>query len=544
MTEEQGQFVSHEECPDCSSSDALAVYSDGHTYCFSCQTHRYGAAGKVEKRQSKKVAGLMGWESLETRGLHARSITEETCRRFGYRVGTYNNKTVQVAPYYDKDGDLVAQKLRFKDKSFAILGNIKNALPFGSHCWQKAGKQIVLVEGEVDALSMSQAQDNKWPVVSIPNGAQGAAKHVAQHLSYFQKWEKVIIMFDSDDAGREAAKEVAAVIGMTAYIAELPLKDANEMLQAGRAQELVEAMWRSQQYRPDGIVELSTLREESLKRPEYGLSYPWPSLTEWSYGIRPHQLVALGAGVGAGKTDFYLSIAKHLMVEHNEPVGLFYLETPHVEVATRIAGKIAGKPLHLPDGNYTEEDRTAAWDIMQQCAPSYVYDSFGSAEWEPIREKIEFLYHSANVRYHFVDHLTALAQWEDDERKALDLIMSEMGGMVQRLPITIFFVSHLTTPEGRPHEEGGRVMARHLRGSRSIIQWATFILGLERNQQAEDEDERATSTLRCLKDRFAGKGNGKTSFLKFDYETFLLAEDSGYTPPVESDGREFQKGQV
>ena len=32
-------FLRHEACPDCGSSDALAVYDDGHTYCFSCQTY-------------------------------------------------------------------------------------------------------------------------------------------------------------------------------------------------------------------------------------------------------------------------------------------------------------------------------------------------------------------------------------------------------------------------------------------------------------------------------------------------------------------------
>ena len=25
-------------CPDCGSSDACAVYDDGHTHCFSCET--------------------------------------------------------------------------------------------------------------------------------------------------------------------------------------------------------------------------------------------------------------------------------------------------------------------------------------------------------------------------------------------------------------------------------------------------------------------------------------------------------------------------
>ena len=40
MTE--SEFIRHEPCPDCGSSDALAIYTDGHTFCFSCQTRTAG----------------------------------------------------------------------------------------------------------------------------------------------------------------------------------------------------------------------------------------------------------------------------------------------------------------------------------------------------------------------------------------------------------------------------------------------------------------------------------------------------------------------
>ena len=40
MTE--SEFIRHEPCPNCGSSDALAVYTDGHTFCFSCQARTAG----------------------------------------------------------------------------------------------------------------------------------------------------------------------------------------------------------------------------------------------------------------------------------------------------------------------------------------------------------------------------------------------------------------------------------------------------------------------------------------------------------------------
>ena len=99
----------------------------------------------------------------EIRALAARKITEETCRKFNYRVGqTADGTTVQIAPYYDSDRNLVAQKLRPKDKSgMFVAGKLSDALLFGQQLWSPGGRKIVVTEGEIDALTVSQVQGNK-----------------------------------------------------------------------------------------------------------------------------------------------------------------------------------------------------------------------------------------------------------------------------------------------------------------------------------------------------------------------------------------------
>jgi twinkle protein len=52
-------------------------------------------------------------------------------------------------------------------------------------------------------------------------------------------------------------------------------------------------------------------------------------------------------------------------------------------------------------------------------------------------------------------------------------------------------------------------------------------VGLERNQQAEDETERSTSVLRMLKERLSGDSAGKTWRLLYDRETGRMREDDG-----------------
>ena len=48
MTE--SEFIAHEACDNCGSSDANSVYSDGHKFCFVC--HKYTPAeGEVHSHK-------------------------------------------------------------------------------------------------------------------------------------------------------------------------------------------------------------------------------------------------------------------------------------------------------------------------------------------------------------------------------------------------------------------------------------------------------------------------------------------------------------
>ena len=79
---------------------------------------------------------------------------------------------------------------------------------FGQHLWKNAGKRIVIVEGEIDALSVFEAMPN-WPVVSLPNGAQSAKKAIKNSLEFLESYERVVLLFDMDEPGQKAVEEVA-----------------------------------------------------------------------------------------------------------------------------------------------------------------------------------------------------------------------------------------------------------------------------------------------------------------------------------------------
>lgn len=465
---------------------------------------------------------MEGLLSGEFKPLQKRGLTEDTCRKFGYQVGRDKNDTlVQIAPYYNESGEMVAQKIRYANKDFKFIGEPKKAILFGSNLWG-SGKKLVITEGEIDAMSVSQVQNNKWPVVSIPNGAQGAKKSLAKCLDYLNGFEEVILMFDQDEPGRKAAIECAELFAPgKCKIASLTLKDANECLQAGREQDIIQAIWNAKPYRPDGLVSVADLMDELTKPVEIGYKWWLQPLTDLTFGRRKGEIYGVGAGTGVGKTDFLTQQIAYDITTLGLKVGTVFLEQKPTETAKRVAGKVKGRRFHVPNSGWSNDELIEA--VTSLNGKLVMYDSFGETEWDVIKGKIRFMAVAEGIELIYLDHLTAMADTAD-EKGSLEQIMKEMAGLANELGIIITFVSHLTTPEGKPHEEGGRVTIRHFKGSRAIGFWSYLMLGLERDQQADDPGVRQTTTLRVLKDRYTGQATGSTFYLGYEVTTGRLFE--------------------
>jgi twinkle protein len=531
---DEASFLQKEPCPQCGSRDNLARYTDGHGFCFGCGHYEPGDRQAEDAHPKTKGTPRMTSEKplVEVEkydALTKRRITQETAEKWGYGSGTFKDQKVQIANYKDATGRTVAQKLRFKNKDFLTRGEFDAGLLYGAWLWRDAGKRIVITEGELDALSVSQVQNNSWPVVSVPTGAQGAKKSLSKNLDWLSKFEEVVLMFDQDEPGQEAAAECALLFKPgQCKIAHLPLKDASEMLVAGQGKELRSAIYDAKVWRPDGIVSVGEVRDAALKPLEMGLPWCIEGLSDVTYGRRFGEAYALGAGTGIGKTDLTLQQVEFDVIKLEQKVATFFLEQQPSETVRRLAGKYAGKQFMVPPdvGGWTEDEIVQAIDALDGCGRLYMYDHFGTTDWEKISHTMRCLAHGEGVRIFYIDHLTALATGIEglNEKDALEKITADIGAMVKELDVMIFFISHLATPDGTPHEEGGRVTIRHFKGSRAIGYWSHFMFGLERNQQADDPEEASTTILRVLKDRHTGQATGKVFYLGYDPETGRLFE--------------------
>lgn len=534
MEKDRGKLVQTQlPCPVCTSSDAYALYDSGDRgitgYCFSCNTYVPDESLRKDrpKTEFKPIGGLHEMSNIETNSailaLPDRAINYEACNHFGIRASV-DETTGEIIehhyPIYNEGKKLVGYKTRdVQHKNFRISRTENTNTLFGQHLAGKGGKLLVITEGELDAAAawqMFQSRGKNYKVVSLPNGANTRA--IRDNIEYLETFETIALAFDQDEPGEKAAKEVANLLTPgKVKLMTFSEKDPNDLLMKGKAAEFFNALWNASDHRPDGICDVDDLWDEAIKPVEWGLSFPWTTLTNATFGYRRGELYGIGAGSGSGKTEFFKECINHTINVHQLPAGVLFLEEPAAKTLKVLAGKRLNKRFHIPGEDWTVDELKEGINDLK--GKVYLYNHFGAKDWEHIKSKIKYMVVALGIKDIYLDHLTALVAQEDNEYKALNRIMEELASLTEELECTIFYISHLRKPNGTPHEEGGRVTADQFKGSGSIVFWSHFLFGLERNQQAEDDDERNTTTFRILKDRNTGLATGTTFKLKYHHDT-------------------------
>jgi twinkle protein len=448
--------------------------------------------------------------------LPKRRISEEVCRK--YRVNRDGSRL--YFHYFNSDGICTGAKVKTTDKQFTWDGNNSDHSLFGQHLFPSSGKRVVITEGELDALSCYEAMSG-WPMVSVPDGAASAKRSIQRQLEWLQGYQEIVLFFDNDDVGRQAAKDAAGVLppGKVKIACLHDFKDASDAIQAGQAQAIREAIWNAAPYRPDGIVEAKSLLEViTTPNPPCAHEYPYKGLQQKLHGIRYGELTTITAGSGIGKSSFCRELATHLL-SSGERVGYLALEESNRRTALGLMSAAEGKAFHI--GEHNRETLLDAYNKTLKDWNLYLFDGFGSFDPDVIYNRVEYLAQGLDVRVVILDHLSILLSGLDgDERRIIDQTMTRLRSLVERTGISMFLVSHLRrTSSDQNHEEGARVTLGQLRGSASIAQLSDAVIALERNQQKDTSN----TTVRVLKNRFTGEV-GPACELSFDLSTCQFKE--------------------
>ena len=243
-----GRIVkSGQPCPDCGSSDGLAIYEDGSTYCYSAnhQGRKDRQNGQASMTISTRMDSGVSMKEIPTfpiAGLSDRGITEQTAKSFGVRTSYDGNGQPEDYwfPLY-KGGTLVGYQsksaLGCGERGAGKVrrhGDTKGTLPFGAHLFEERGKFLIVTEGAEDAMAARQMlldRGKKWKVV-----ASLGTDSWKRQLEYYENFDAVAIAFDMDEGGQKAAREFASALspGKARLVEWNPkAKDPNDLLMKG-----------------------------------------------------------------------------------------------------------------------------------------------------------------------------------------------------------------------------------------------------------------------------------------------------------------------
>jgi twinkle protein len=196
-------FIHHEACPKCGSSDAGSRYDNGDLYCFACAA-TIERGGKITETTTDTTSPTWAPLDGECVALPPRALTKQTCETWQYQVGEIGGRPCHIANFRDARGKLVAQKLRTANKEFPTLGERKNKPLYGVWRFPSGGRYLTVTEGELDALSVSQVFDNKYPsglaARRCPERSRAGA--IERHYEWLDRCERIVLMFDMDDPGQ------------------------------------------------------------------------------------------------------------------------------------------------------------------------------------------------------------------------------------------------------------------------------------------------------------------------------------------------------
>ena len=520
------EFLHHEGCSECGSSDACAVYDDGSTYCFSCS---HSTRGNKQTEKRSKVLSDIYYEG-EYLAVQSRGLSLETAKHFKVKTDKHGNI---VYPYFDHEGELVATKVRVAGKKeFRWTGEPKKATLFGMNTFGTNGKILTIVEGQDDAMAVFQITGSKWPVISI-DSATSASKDIKGAIDFVESFEKVVICCDSDEPGRKASQTIAELLtpGKAHIVTLNRYKDANDYLKSGKQAEFQQEWWQSKKFTPVGIVSFNDVWDSVLLRKMTEI-IPLPSsmpilASMLNGGLAKGEITTVGALTSIGKTTFVNNLLYGFLKETDNRVGYLGLETTVGELSSSLINLEAkSKVIDKEDLDKAKE----VYDNIKWKDNLFIVDHQGSLELEDMIKKIRNTIIAFDLDIFILDPLqAALPDLNNDTVKyAMDSLLK----LSKQTNVSIIIVSHMRKPDAdKPHN----VSEYDLLGSSSINQISFNTILLSRDKMGETDAIKSSTMIRLVKSRRTGK-TGEAGWLRYVEESGLLEQgEDPYQDEFEGD---------
>ena len=262
-----------------------------------------------------------------------------------------------------------------------------------------------------------------------------------------------------------------------------------------------------------------------------GVPSGFASLDKVTQGWQPSDLIILAARPSVGKTAFVLNVARNAAVQFHEPVAIFSLEMPTIQLAKRLmtsesridAAKIRGG-VRLEPYEWTQLETQIA-ELAK--APLYIDDT-PSLPVNEFRSKVKRLVNQKGVKLVIVDYLQLMqgpAELRGMREQEVAAISRTLKATAKELNVPIIALSQLSRDAVKRTGGSGKPQLSDLRESGSIEQDADMVIFIHRPDYVglgETPDGKETTQIIIAKHR-----NGEVC----DIDMLFKAEQVRFVEP-------------
>lgn len=440
-------------CPECShtrkkKSDKCLAWDkkESRGYCHNCQTAFFEFRPHEEKQYVyPEWSNKTELTDKAVKYFESRMISQTTLVKMKVYSDTefmpQFGKSVPVIcfPYFMND-KLINIKYRGPMKSFKLVSGAE--LIFWNIDCLSWGNEVVIVEGEIDALTLIQAGFEN--TMSVPNGANKNLEYLDSCIEMFAGIKKVFIATDQDTKGIELKGELIRRLGAErCYVVSFKdCKDANEYL-SKYGDGIKDVISNAIPVPVKGIVEVSSmyadirnLYEQGIQNGKYIDQKVIDEYISWETGR-----LAIVTGIpSSGKSEFIDYLVTKLNIKHGWKAAYFTPENhPLKHHYAKLFEKLIGKKFNQGNTNELE------WDM----AYDYIRDNYFYVMNEEdftvksILDSARILVKTRGIKIIVIDPYNKLEhKYNDSETQYISRFLDQIIQFAKINDVLLFLIAH------------------------------------------------------------------------------------------------------
>ena len=544
-TKQKGDELIFTECPYCHSStrgDKEKFSINLRTGQFHCWRASCGAKGNmltlakdfnfslgntVDEYYTPRSFRTFKPRDIEVtepavKYLQSRGISKTVSER--YKI-TENDGNL-VFPFLDQEGCVTFIKYRNpnpkpgQNKEWCEA-NCKPIL-FGMYQCNLENKTLIITEGQIDSLSVSEAGYEN--AVSVPTGANGFT-WVPYCWDWMNQFQKIIVFGDHEHDHITLYKEISSRWdSKVLHVREedyLDCKDANEILQRYGVKQIKACIENAVQKPVPKARDLSTveyINPDDIEKLPVGIQ----CIDEVLHGGIPFgQLLLITGKAGDGKSTFASQILLSAL-DNNCKCFAYSGELPNYLFKSWMNHQLAGPNDDSETSNWERNKKdelkikNASLDKINDWYRDniWIYDNEAALmeDEEPFLKFLEKVINQYGVRVVLVDNLMTGLDLEpidtSEKYEKQSLFMKKLARLALQYNILIILVAH------KRKNNGSSDVNDSVSGTADISNLASVVMSYERGGSDDADDERR---LKISKNRLYGTLTGKEG-LKLKYE--------------------------